>query len=111
MIYNLYSNTKSVLEICKGVCFFIYCPLLPLWWIVEWVFTMIRRKLRQARRRKVLEKRRAQQKDKEHKTFLMLDKFTRGAVEKRVFDFDEEKKKVEERSAKRKQRSSDSKHG
>lgn len=66
---------------------------------------LIRRKLRQARRKRVLEKRRAQQKAQEGKTFLMVDKFTRGVVEKKVFDFEEEKKKAEEARTKRKQRS------
>ena len=52
----------------------------------------------------MLEKRRAQKKAaSEKKTFLMVDKFTRGAVEKTVFDFDEEKKKAGERKAKKKQ--------
>ena len=52
----------------------------------------------------MLEKQRAQKKPSEQKTYLMVDKFTREAVEKIHFDFDEEKKKAEERRAKRKHR-------
>lgn len=54
---------------------------------------------------KELQRRKAEQKAKEDSTFLMLDKFTRGAVEKKRFDFDKEKKRAEERKqAKEKKR-------
>ena len=48
--------------------------------------------------------RRGQKKPSEQKTFLMVDKFTRGKVEKIHFDFAEEKKKAEERKAKGKRK-------
>ena len=87
-------DTQNVIEIFKGLCFFVYCPLLPLWWILEFFIEWIMRKRRRERRRKKFIKKKADKRSKDENTYLMLDKYTRGTTEKKMIDFNEEKKKT-----------------
>lgn len=99
-IFALNRDTKNLLEILKGLFFFIYCPLLPLWWLVEFSFEWIQRKRRRERRRKEFIAKKKERQAKEENTYLMLDKYTRGTKEKKVIDFDAEKNKVKKKKQK-----------
>ena len=87
-------DTQNVIEIFKGLFFFVYCPLLPLWWILEFFIEWIMRKRRRERRRRQFIKKKADKRSKDENTYLMLDKYTRGTTEKKMIDFNEEKKKT-----------------
>lgn len=93
-------DTKDVLEILKGLFFFIYCPLLPLWWAVEFFFEWIRRKRRQKRRLQEYRQKKQAKQTKDEQTYLMLDQYFRGTTEKKVVDFKNEAKKTNKKSKK-----------
>ena len=88
----IHRDTKPCLEICKGVFFFVYCPLLPLWWVLDFVWEHIKRKWRRHRRKKRFRALKAAEKAKKENTYLMLDQYTRGKVEKQIIDFSKETK-------------------
>ena len=95
-----YRDTKPIWETCKGLFFFFYCPLLPLWWILDFLWVYAKRKWRRHKRKKRYRALKAAQRAKKDKTFLMLDQYTRGKVEKQIVAFDKnvkqkKKKKVE----------------
>lgn len=81
------SDTKSICEIIKGLFFFFYCPILPLWWIVEISFERCMRNRRKNRRRAAFKKKKALQRENDKKTYLLLDKFSRGLKEKKIIEF------------------------
>jgi len=85
-------DTKPLLVICKELFFFIYCPLLPLWWILDFMWEYSRRKWRRHKRKKRFREKRAARRAQKEKTYLMLDQFTRGKVERQIIDFDKEVK-------------------
>ena len=96
-----FRDTKPLLVICKELFFFIYCPLLPLWWIVDFVWEYGRRKWRRHKRKKRFREKRVASKARKEKTYLMLDQFTRGKVERQIIDFDKDVKAKKEKKLKR----------
>ncbi len=100
MIIYIYSSdgTKSILGILKGLFFFIYCPLLPLWWSLEIVYEWyMRRRARQRRKIEFRAKKEAKQMEDKDK-YLLLDKYTRGKKEKKVVDFKKQMKKTNDQA-------------
>lgn len=80
---NLYRETKSMLEIIKGTCFFIYCPFLPLWWVVEFAIELIKRKVKRNRRREAYRKAKVKKMKAKAKEFLSMDDYVRGKTTKK----------------------------
>lgn len=94
-------DTKPLLVICKELFFFIYCPLLPLWWILDFMWEYSRRKWRRHKRKKRFREKRAARRAQKEKTYLMLDQFTRGKVERQIIDFDKEVKAKKKKKPKK----------
>ena len=92
-------DTMPCLEICKGLFFFIYCPLLPLWWVVDFIWEYGKTKWRRHKRKKRYRARKAAMRAEEEQTFLMLDKYTRGKVERQIVDFDQQVRERKEKKA------------
>lgn len=76
------------MEIIKATFFFIYCPLLPLWWSLEILFEWLMRKRRRQRRLKEYRSKKAEKQKKKEDTYLMVDEFSRGIKQKMVVDFE-----------------------
>ena len=84
------------LEICKGLFFFFYLPLLPLWWTVEFTWDLICRKWRRHKRKKRYRALKASQAEKEKNQYLSVDQYTRGKVEKQILGLN---KKIKNKKA------------
>ena len=74
-------------DICKGLFFFFYCPLLPLFWILEYIWVFAKHKWRRHKRKKRFRELRAAKQSQKDRTYLMLDKYSRGKVERGILDF------------------------
>ena len=74
-------------EICKGMFFFFYCPLLPVFWILEYVWVFAKQKWRRHKRKKRFRELRVAKESQKEKTYLLLDKYSRGKVEREILDF------------------------
>ena len=79
-------------EICKGMFFFFYCPLLPLFWLLEYVWVFAKQKWRRHKRKKRYRALRAAKQSQKDKTYLLLDKYSRGKVEREILDFSKDLK-------------------
>lgn len=89
-------------QIIKGVCFFYYCPFLPLCWGLQFFYYWAKRKWRRHKRKKKFRETRAALDAQKHNTYLHLDRYSRGKVEKEILDLDlhiksERRKKIIER--------------
>ena len=71
-------------EVCKGLCFFFYLPLLPLWWVVEFLWEFGRRKWQRHKRKKRYRAMKESQVKKDKECYLSVDQYTRGKVEKQI---------------------------
>ena len=71
-------------DICKGLFFFFYLPLLPLCWTVEFLWEFCRRKWRRHKRKKRYRVLKASQAEKKKDQYLSVDQYTRGKVEKQI---------------------------
>lgn len=60
--------------------------------MVDWLWEYGRRKWRRHKRKKRYREKKAALTAQKEKTFLMLDQFTRGKVEKQIVDFDQKLK-------------------
>ena len=81
------------LEICKGLFFFFYCPLLPLIWILEYLWVFAKHKWRRHKRKKRFRELRAAKQKEKDKTYLQLDKYSRGKIEREILDFSKDLKR------------------
>ena len=81
--------------------FFFYCPLLPLFWILEYVWVFAKQKWRRHKRKKRFRESRAAKQKEKDRTFLLLDKYSRGKVERQILDFSKDLK--EQRKQKKKE--------
>ena len=70
-------------EIIKGTCFFIYCPFLPLWWVVEFAIELIKRKIKRNRRRAAYRRAKVKKMKGKTKEFLSMDDYVRGKTTKK----------------------------
>ena len=82
-------------EIIKGTCFFLYCPFLPLWWIVELGIEIIKRKIKRNRRRKAYRRAKIKKMKAKANEFLSMDDYARGKTTKKTLN--RGKRKREER--------------
>ena len=85
------------LEICKGLCFFFYLPLLPLWWIVELLWEYGRRKWQRHKRKKRYRVMKAAKVEQEKEQYLSVDQYTRGKVEKQILGISQKNQEKKER--------------
>ena len=83
-------ETKTFLEIVKGTCFFLYCPFLPIWWILEFTITIIRNKQRVKKRKQQYRKKKIEEK-LDGTEFLSIDDYSKGRKEKKKFKSVKEK--------------------
>ena len=81
-------------DICKGLCFFFYLPLLPLWWTLEFLWEYGRRKWRRSKRKKRYRALKASQVEKAKDQYLSVDQYTRGKVEKQILGLNNKIKKA-----------------
>ena len=79
-------------EICKGLFFFFYCPFIPLFWILDYVWTFAVQKWRRRKRKKKFREMRAAKQKEKNKTYLSLDKYSRGEIEREIIDFSKDLK-------------------
>ena len=77
-------ETVSLCEICAGTFFFFYCPLLPLWWGLGFLFQVTKKMWRRYRRRKEYQRQHTEK--RRERSYLVLDKYMRGKVETIEFD-------------------------
>lgn len=77
-------DTMPCCEICKGLFFFLYLPLLPLWWAVDFLWEFGRRKWRRHKRKKRYRAVKESQGKKNKECYLSVDQYTRGKVEKQI---------------------------
>ena len=82
----VYRESVSMCEICGGVFFFFYCPLLPLWWSLGFLLQHTKKAWRRYRRRKQFQAQQAEKRAGEEKAYLALDKYVKGGV-KEFVDF------------------------
>lgn len=84
-------------EVCKGLFFFIYCPLLPFLWLIEMTIEWIQKRQKKARRKREYRAKKEERQKQKDNTYLLLDKYTRGEKEKKLIDFKKEKKKAQKK--------------
>ena len=92
---HAFSNCRDTMpccEICKGMFFFFYCPLLPLFWLLEYIWVFARQKWRRHKRKKRYRALRAAKQSQKDRTYLLLDKYSRGKVEREILDFSKDLK-------------------
>ncbi len=95
--YNCSCKVKDqmpCLMICKGLFFFFYCPLLPLYWILEFTFILIRKRYRKAKRIKAFRAERAEKEAKKQNQYIHMDQYSRGVLEKEIVSLDRELKEI-----------------
>lgn len=85
-------DTMPCCEIYKGMFFFFYCPLLPFIWILEYIWVFARQKWRRHKRKKRFRALRAAKQSQKDRTYLLLDKYSRGKVEREILDFSKDLK-------------------
>jgi hypothetical protein len=99
---------NDLLEICKGLFFFLYCPLLPLWWSMDFFIRYTIRCIRRRRRMREYKKKKALKQEKKDKRFkeqyLLVDEYSRGAKERKFVNFDKVKSKAKKKATKKKEK-------
>ena len=93
--YNCTCKVKDQMpcvKICLGLFFFIYCPFIPLWWLLEFCFKFVKRKWRRRRRIKKFRAERAERETKKQQIYLHLDQYSRGQLEGEIVNLDKELK-------------------
>ena len=92
-----YANreTKTILEIIKGTCFFLYCPLLPIVWILQFAIDQLKRRRRRQRRKKAYRAAKAKKRAGKKTEFLSMDDYSRGKKTKKKLKTKRRKKKEE----------------
>ena len=97
--YNCSCKVKDqmpCLMICKGLFFFFYCPLLPLYWILEFTFLYLRRRYRKAKRIKAYRAAKAEREAKKRNQYLHMDQYRRGVLEKEIVSLDKELRDIKQ---------------
>ena len=93
------SETMSCVQIWKETCFFIYCPLLPIIWILDSFIRFAIRQYKVNQRKKRYRAKRAMKRKKKDDLFLSLDAYSRGTTDMLEFDqnddyFDTDKREL-----------------
>lgn len=97
--YNCSCKVKDqmpCIQICTGLFFFFYCPFLPVWWVVEFMYKFIRKKWRRRKRIKKFRKERAEREAKKEKAYVHMDKYSRGQEETDIIKLDRDIKKLKQ---------------
>ena len=84
------SDTLSCVQIWKEMCFFIYCPLLPIIWTLDSCIQFAVRQYKVEKRKKRHRAKRAMKRKKKDELFLSLDAYSRGATDMLEFDPDDD---------------------
>ena len=95
--YNCTCKVKDQMPcfmICKGLFFFFYCPLLPLYWTLEFIFILLRKRYRKWKRIKAYRAQKAEREAKKQNQYLHMDKYSRGVLEKEIVSLDKELKEI-----------------
>ena len=87
-----------VLDICKGLFFFFYLPLLPVWWVITFTWERIINKYRRHERKKRYRAMKDKRTAEKEQYFLSVDQYTRGKIEMQILDIDKKTKAVKERT-------------
>lgn len=87
-------DSAACVHICKGLFFFFYCPLLPLYWILEFCFIYLRRKWRRRKRIAAYRAEKAEREANKERKYFQMDKYSRGKLEKEIVDLDKELKEI-----------------
>jgi len=82
------SETMSCVQIFKEMCFFIYCPLLPIIWTLDSIIRYAIRQRAIKRRKKQYRAKKAEKRKKKQDLFLSLDAYSRGTTDMLEFDPD-----------------------
>ena len=85
-----YSETLSCVQIFKEMCFFIYCPLLPIFWTLDSIVRYAMRRHAIKRRKKRYRAKKAEKRKKKQDLFLSLDAYSRGTTDMLEFDPDDD---------------------
>lgn len=91
--FNTYRDTMPCCQICTGLFFFFYLPLLPLFWTLEFLWEYLWRRWRRYKRKKRYRELKADQAEKEKGQYLSVDQYTRGKVEKQILGLNKQVKK------------------
>ena len=83
-----------LIKICAGLFFFFYCPFLPVWWILEFIYQFLRKKRMRRMKKQRMVRERALREAKQEKAFVHLDKYSRGQEKSDVTKLDREMKKL-----------------
>jgi len=67
-----------IIQICQGLWFFFYCPFLPIYWSLEFIFTYFKRYFKRKRRLIKFRQERAARDEKKAKEYVQLDKYSRA---------------------------------
>ncbi len=97
--YNCTCKVKDEMPcimICRGLFFFFYCPLLPVWWVLEFSFKFLRRSWRRRKRIKQFRAERAVREERKRQAYVHLDEYSRGKLENEIFSLDKELKEIKQ---------------
>lgn len=95
--YNCSCKVKDqmpCITICKGLFFFFYCPLLPVYWIFEFGFIYLRRRWRRRKRIAAYRAEKAEKEASKEREYLHMDKYSRGVLEKEIVSLDKELREI-----------------
>lgn len=95
--YNCTCKIKDQMPcivICKGLFFFFYCPLLPLYWALLFTCIYLKRKWRRWKRIKVFRAEKAEKEEEKKLQYLHMDKYSRGILESEIVNLDKELKEI-----------------
>ena len=87
-------DTMPCLKILKGLFFFFYCPLLPLYWSLEFFCIYLKRKWRRWKRIRAYRVRKEEKEAKKQQQYLHMDDYSRGILEKEMVTLDKELKEI-----------------
>lgn len=95
--YNCSCKVKDqmpCITICKGLFFFFYCPLLPMYWVFEFGFIFLRRRWRRWKRMKEFRAQKAEKDTEKARQYLHMDEYSRGVLENEIVNLDKELKEI-----------------
>ena len=93
-------DTMPIVQICQGLWFFFYCPFLPVYWSLEFIFHFIKHYMKRKRRLKKFRQERAAREAKKDKEYVQLDKYSRGQDTSEVAKLGKDIKKLKKKEKK-----------
>ena len=95
--YNCSCKVKDQMPcvtICKGLFFFFYCPLLPVFWMLEFTCTYVRRRFRRWKRIQDYREEKAEKEAAKQRQYTYIDKYSRGLVENEIVSLDKQLREI-----------------